>query len=59
MDKSLSSLVEHYVKQNNDKNDEEAKALKRQLSLIEPYYFTWVIKAQAENQNWGEVSKFV
>lgn len=29
MDKPLSSLIEYFVKQNNDKNDEEAKSLKR------------------------------
>lgn len=29
MDQSLSNLVEFFVKQNNDKNDEEAKSIKR------------------------------
>ena len=29
MDQSLSNLVEFFVKQNNDKNDEEAKGIKR------------------------------
>lgn len=59
MDRPLSSLIEHFVRQNNEKNDEEAKSLKRQLQLPESSYFIWVIKAYAENKNWAEVSKFI
>jgi hypothetical protein len=59
MDQSLSSTVEFFVKQNNDKNDEEAKSIKRQLQVVETTYFTWVVKAYAENKNWAEVSKFI
>lgn len=59
IDQPLSTLVEYYVKQNSTKNDEEAKSLKNQLKIVEPYYFTWVIKASAENKNWDEVTKYV
>ena len=48
VDKSLSKTVEYFVKQNNDKNDEECKNLKRQLQLTDPIYFTAVIKGYAD-----------
>ena len=59
MDRPLSTTVEHFIKKNNDKGDEEAKQLKRQLVVAEPTYFTWVVKAYAESKNYAEVSKFI
>jgi len=59
MDESLSTVVEYYVKLNNDKSDDEAKNIKRQFGLVEATYFTWVVKAYAEAKNWAEVNKFI
>lgn len=44
----MSNLIEHFIKQNNDKNDEESRNLKRGLNLNEQFYFTVVIKGYAE-----------
>lgn len=59
VDSSLSRLIEHYVSQNNDKSDDEARTLKRNLGLPEQTYFTWVIKAYAQSKCFAEVSKFI
>ena len=47
VDKSLSTLVEFYVKQNSQQANDEVRNLKRQLGLDKQLYFTWVVKAYA------------
>ena len=59
LDRSLSNTIEYFVKQANDKNDEESKNLKRQLQLNEQVYFTCVIKGYAEAQMWADITKLV
>ena len=59
VDSSLSNTIEYFIKQSNDKNNEESRILYRKLELNEQVYFTCVIKAYADAKMWADVGKFI